>query len=309
VHKISFGNKDYVKASEIAKRFKYTQDYVGQLCRGKKVDARLVGRTWYVEPSSVTDYRKTKHTALKTTSTKVAISKRPERNTSPKPVQSVVRAKTLKTTKQPAFRYDHQLIAPKYSADRATAIPIVQRPPVKPPPTVAAAPVPTPTPEAAPPAPKKPAKKIKIKKSGLRATKFLSEKTPEIALSGKLTLSDNFDEIRVDDSPAPQPQPSPVSTQQPKAAHQAASVGNHQQPQPAIETNQPEPISDTAHTNTADSTARVATGIPNWLLLLMLLGSLGSGVFILSLASVVDTDTAASGSLLIDFDTLQSLRE
>lgn len=51
----------YVKASVVAKRFRYTTDYVGQLCRNKKIDARLVGRTWFVNPESVQQHRKQKH--------------------------------------------------------------------------------------------------------------------------------------------------------------------------------------------------------------------------------------------------------
>lgn len=40
--------KSYVKASKAAKELGYATDYVGQLCRGGKVDAHLIGRTWYV---------------------------------------------------------------------------------------------------------------------------------------------------------------------------------------------------------------------------------------------------------------------
>lgn len=47
----------YIKATEAAKQFDYTSDYVGQLCRGKKVDARLVGRTWFVNPESLQEHK------------------------------------------------------------------------------------------------------------------------------------------------------------------------------------------------------------------------------------------------------------
>jgi len=40
--KVVFDKKEYTKASIAAKQFKYTSDYVGQLCRLEKVDARLV---------------------------------------------------------------------------------------------------------------------------------------------------------------------------------------------------------------------------------------------------------------------------
>lgn len=51
----------YTKASVIAEQFKYTSDYIGQLCRAKKIDARLVGRTWFVNEESLVAHKKTKH--------------------------------------------------------------------------------------------------------------------------------------------------------------------------------------------------------------------------------------------------------
>jgi hypothetical protein len=54
---ISIDGVEYVKASIIAKQFNYTADYVGQLCRGRKVDAKLVGRTWYVNHLSLTSHK------------------------------------------------------------------------------------------------------------------------------------------------------------------------------------------------------------------------------------------------------------
>lgn len=52
---------EYVRASVAAKRFRYTSDYIGQLCRAKKVNARLVGRSWYVNLASVEKYQTTRH--------------------------------------------------------------------------------------------------------------------------------------------------------------------------------------------------------------------------------------------------------
>lgn len=49
--------KEYVKASKAARDLGYTSDYVGQLCRGGHVDAHLVGRTWYVNPNTLTAHR------------------------------------------------------------------------------------------------------------------------------------------------------------------------------------------------------------------------------------------------------------
>lgn len=47
----------YVKASLLAKRHRYTTDYIGQLCRASKVDAQLVGRAWYVNEKSLLNHK------------------------------------------------------------------------------------------------------------------------------------------------------------------------------------------------------------------------------------------------------------
>lgn len=51
----------YEKASVLAKRFKYTTDYIGQLCRAKKVDAQLIGRSWYVNPDSLEAHKESRY--------------------------------------------------------------------------------------------------------------------------------------------------------------------------------------------------------------------------------------------------------
>ena len=49
--------KSYVKASKAAKELGYATDYVGQLCRGGKVDAHLIGRTWYVNQEELSTHK------------------------------------------------------------------------------------------------------------------------------------------------------------------------------------------------------------------------------------------------------------
>lgn len=51
----------YVPASSLAKQFRYTSDYIGQLCRAKKVDAQLIGRSWYVNPTSLASVREKRY--------------------------------------------------------------------------------------------------------------------------------------------------------------------------------------------------------------------------------------------------------
>src|SRR3989344_2373712 len=50
--------KKFITSKKAALLFGYTQDYVGQLCRGGKVDARRIGRTWYVCEKSILEHKK-----------------------------------------------------------------------------------------------------------------------------------------------------------------------------------------------------------------------------------------------------------
>ncbi len=58
---LNVNGKSYVKASVLARQLGYTSDYIGQLCRGNKVDAKLVGRSWYVEKKSIESHKSTRY--------------------------------------------------------------------------------------------------------------------------------------------------------------------------------------------------------------------------------------------------------
>lgn len=58
---LTLGSKNYIKASVIARDLGYTADYVGQLCRSGKIDAKLVGRSWYVNRDSIHAHKKTRY--------------------------------------------------------------------------------------------------------------------------------------------------------------------------------------------------------------------------------------------------------
>lgn len=58
MEEISVKGENYVKASVLAKKFGYTSDYVGQLCRSGQVKATLLGRSWYVNEESLLRHRK-----------------------------------------------------------------------------------------------------------------------------------------------------------------------------------------------------------------------------------------------------------
>ncbi len=55
----------YVKASVLAKRYHYTTDYIGQLCRQLKVDAQLVGRAWYVNEDSLLVHKGDRYSSVR----------------------------------------------------------------------------------------------------------------------------------------------------------------------------------------------------------------------------------------------------
>jgi hypothetical protein len=54
---ITIGDKTYISSKRAAQITGYAKDYVGQLCREGRVDARLVGRNWYVLESSIREHR------------------------------------------------------------------------------------------------------------------------------------------------------------------------------------------------------------------------------------------------------------
>jgi hypothetical protein len=50
---IELNNKKYVSTRQASSLTGYTNDYIGQLCREKKVDATRIGRSWYVSEDSI----------------------------------------------------------------------------------------------------------------------------------------------------------------------------------------------------------------------------------------------------------------
>lgn len=117
---------DYVKASQAAKRFKYTSDYIGQLCRGKKIDAKLIGRTWYVNPLSLTSHKTGRYS--KSGSDEKTISNKEESSLVKINVEPVPRRDTIKILSDSnkldsnfAKRIDWKPV--KYEADASDLLP------------------------------------------------------------------------------------------------------------------------------------------------------------------------------------------
>ena len=313
MQKISFGNKEYVKASAIAKRFRYTQDYVGQLCRNKKVDARLVGRTWYVEPDSVAAYRKTKHSTQKSTATKVALNTQSKRNPNPKSVAAVPRSKTLKSTQRPATSSSATPVT--YSNDSEVSIPIVSKAEGTRSLKVTSgsnkkAPETEPTPA------KKPTQKIKIKKSGSEKTNFKTEKMPEISLSGKLKVKETSNEIEQKEQ-ATITAEARKSTQQASQTHSRLAVHAAAVAKPGHATAPPSSKRHEKRTTGNFTPKQVQAAKParssilhsDWFLVASLVLGVCSALAILSLASLgqISSSTNNSWSLFFDFAQLKNL--
>jgi hypothetical protein len=54
---LTLAGKTYVSSKRAAEITGYAKDYVGQLCREGHVEARMVGRSWYVLESSIREHR------------------------------------------------------------------------------------------------------------------------------------------------------------------------------------------------------------------------------------------------------------
>ena len=54
--RVVIDGKSYISSRRAAEVSTYTQDYVGQLVRSKKVSAQKIGRSWYIEEKSFRDY-------------------------------------------------------------------------------------------------------------------------------------------------------------------------------------------------------------------------------------------------------------
>ena len=114
---LAIDGKNYVKSSVIARDLGYTTDYVGQLCRSGKVDARLFGRTWYVEKKSIGGHKSTRYRSTNAVTKKalhVHVASQEED-------QSAV----TKVQKSKFYSYSTQKPVARYTPDQSDLIPTV----------------------------------------------------------------------------------------------------------------------------------------------------------------------------------------
>ncbi len=188
---VVFEGKEYTKASVLAERFRYTQDYLGQLCRAKKVDARLVGRAWYVNLDSLELHRKSRYkTEQGEPLVKAVADESEEKSNQPVvnvaapvitkkasnhylsriDVEPVLRQKTVKILQNEAGKLKELPV--RYERDDFSLIPKVNR-------TAISTALPISIAEA---------DEISVKKTKehIRITDFKAEPLPEIYLKGKI---------------------------------------------------------------------------------------------------------------------------
>ncbi|MBI5126410.1 MAG: hypothetical protein HZA80_01435 [Candidatus Taylorbacteria bacterium] len=68
-----FEGKKYISAKSASLLTGYTSDYIGQLCRGSKIDSRRVGRVWFVAEQDILNYEKN----VRTLDQKISVPSQP----------------------------------------------------------------------------------------------------------------------------------------------------------------------------------------------------------------------------------------
>lgn len=107
MEEISLNGENYVKASSIARELGYTSDYVGQLCRSNQVEAKLVGRSWFVKEDSLRSHKEGRY-----------------RSTAQKSRLEVKRAVNLLQNEKGSPNYLKRLnVSPNYEADASPLLP------------------------------------------------------------------------------------------------------------------------------------------------------------------------------------------
>lgn len=189
---VMFDGVEYVKAAVVAKQFRYTADYIGQLCRGKKIDARLVGRTWFVNLDSLKEHKLSRHQKKPTeesSNTGVKDASKNDTRTSRKhEIAPRVKTATLKQTKQSSVDEQSQRhLKVSYEPDDENLIPTLRTKQVRAPQTIRIEHV--------------DAQRLHI--TGKKdETFFQAGELPEVSLSGKLEVTsyqNTEDEANEDD--------------------------------------------------------------------------------------------------------------
>ncbi len=178
---VSIDGVEYVKASQIAKQFRYTSDYVGQLCRSGKIDAKLVGRTWYVNPHSLEGHKTNRYVKGLDEKTEILTNKKGVSRTDVEPVIRKETAKGMISVPEGSQQFLKRIVwqPVKYEHDTSELLPPLR---------AAAEPVSIPVDIAD-------ATKVRIKNAS-QDTILTTDSLPEVALTGTIAvdqIDDDFD--------------------------------------------------------------------------------------------------------------------
>ncbi len=171
---VTFHGREYIKATSLALKYRYTPDYLGQLARAKKVDARLVGRAWYIHEDSLIEHRDGKYkTTNESEITEKVVSKNYVSRVAVEPylknktARIVLGQNGLDSRTEVSYEEDDQSLMPsvkKHSKPTRLNVNIAD------------------------------SEKVKISTENKKPTNFKPEPLPEVALSGTLVIADISDE-------------------------------------------------------------------------------------------------------------------
>jgi trimeric autotransporter adhesin len=97
--------REYISARRAAEIGKYSNDYIGQLCRNKKIAARMIGRSWFVDQASFIEYTHSVSHELAPEGVKIAVQDVPATRIEPEKVVAELVSKM--PTVAPRKKFSH----------------------------------------------------------------------------------------------------------------------------------------------------------------------------------------------------------
>lgn len=95
---IEHNGQTFVKATALAKKHRYTTDYIGQLCRSGKVEAKLIGRAWFVNEKSLFSHKSERYNPVRSSEITINKSLVSDRQANPVAVRREIRQVLSKST-------------------------------------------------------------------------------------------------------------------------------------------------------------------------------------------------------------------
>lgn len=116
---LTIDGKTYVSSKRAAAITGYAKDYVGQLCREGRVEARLVGRSWYVYEPSIRAHR------FEEQGEEVSVA--PDQNNADEPIESVEKEQEEESI--PSEKTNVQAVweTPTYQVEESIELPLAEQ--------------------------------------------------------------------------------------------------------------------------------------------------------------------------------------